>query len=130
MSTIVISGANRGIGRELAKQLSDRGDTVVALVRSSSSDLDALGVEVITGVDVTADDLGEVTQKFEGRSIDVLLNNAGLLQRTTLNALNLEAIRRQFEVNTLGPIKLTSALRGSLHAGRVVHITEWQYYRQ
>ena len=48
MSTIVISGANR-IGLELAKQLSDRGDTVVALVRSSSSDLDALGVEVITG---------------------------------------------------------------------------------
>ena len=124
MSTLVISGANRGIGLEMARQLSDRGDTVIALVRTSSSELDALGIEVITGIDVTKDDLSELTERFKARHIDVLINNAGLLQRTTLADLNLDAMRRQFEVNTLGPIKLTAALLPSLSTGsKVVHIT-------
>ncbi len=124
MSTIVISGANRGIGLEMARQLSDRGDTVIALVRTSSSELDALGIEVVTGIDVTEDDLSGLTERFTTRHIDVLINNAGLLQRTTLADLNLDAMRRQFEVNTLGPIKLTAALLPSLSTGsKVVHIT-------
>jgi len=124
MTTIVISGANRGIGLEMARQFKARGDTVIALVRTTSDELDALGVETVTDVDVTQDDLSFLTRHFQDRRIDILVNNAGVLKRTSLNELNLDAVRQQFEVNTLGPLKLTAALRPNLGAGaKVVHVT-------
>ena len=54
MATVVITGANRGIGLELARQYTQRGDNVVALCRKPSDDLVKVGVEVIEGFDVTA----------------------------------------------------------------------------
>ena len=52
MATVFITGANKGIGLELAKQLHARGDTIHATCRSSSPELDALGAHVHSGVDV------------------------------------------------------------------------------
>jgi NAD(P)-dependent dehydrogenase (short-subunit alcohol dehydrogenase family) len=124
MGITVITGANRGIGLELATQLSERGNTVVALVRRASPALQALDVEIIDGVDVTDDDLSAVAKAIGERSIDILINNAGLLERTTIDDMDLASIRRQFEVNTLGPLKVTHALLGNLSAGsKVAHVT-------
>jgi NAD(P)-dependent dehydrogenase (short-subunit alcohol dehydrogenase family) len=123
MSLVVLTGANRGIGLQLAKQLSTNAH-VVALVRTASSELEALDVEVITGVDVSSDDLSDLPQRLDNRPIDILVNNAGVLRRTDLNDLNLDAIRLQFEVNALGPLKVTHALRGLLSSGsKIAHIT-------
>ena len=44
MATILISGANRGIGFEMARQYASRGDEVIAVCRQSSAALDALGM--------------------------------------------------------------------------------------
>jgi len=124
MGLTVVTGANRGIGFQLARQLMERGETVVALVRSSSPALDSLGVEVIADVDLTSDDLAPVTDAVGDRSVKLLVNNAGLMRPTSLDALELEPMRQQYEVNTLGPLKLTAALLGNLGAGsKVVHIT-------
>ena len=56
MATYLVTGANRGIGLEYCQQLQQRGDDVIAVCRSSSKDLDALGGRVESGVDITSDD--------------------------------------------------------------------------
>ncbi len=124
MSRIAITGANRGIGLELTRQLSARGDEVIALVRSPSSELQELGVEIIAGLDMSADDLSEASRKLGDRDLDILINNAGILRRTGLDDLDLPSIRQQFEVNALGPLKITSALAKHLTSGsKVAHVT-------
>jgi len=124
MGLTVVTGANRGIGFQLTRLLRERGESVVALVRSSSAELDALDVEVVTDVDLSADDLSVVTDAIGDRPVQLLLNNAGLLRPTSLESLDLDSMRQQYEVNTLAPLKLTAALLGNLGAGsKVVHIT-------
>jgi len=54
--TTLVTGANRGIGLALCQLLRQRGDEVVAVCRTSSPELDALGVDVVTGVEVTSDE--------------------------------------------------------------------------
>ncbi len=120
MAHIVITGANRGIGLEMARQFAARGDTVTALCRSASPALRDLGARIIDDVDVTADDLSALTDALGDGLIDVLINNAGLLGFEHLGDLNLASIRQQFEVNALGPLKITHALLGNLREGSKV----------
>jgi len=123
MSLIVITGANRGIGLQLASQLSQENE-VIALVREASPALNALDVEVIEGVDVADDDLSGLPDLLGHRQIDVLINNAGVLRRTGLDELDLDAVRLQFEVNALGPLKVTHALLSLMSRGtKVAHVT-------
>lgn len=123
MQKIVITGANRGIGLELARQFAARGDEVVAVCRRSSPDLDELGVEVIDGVDVTSDDsVSDLATALRGRTLDLLVNNAGILERDGLDELDFDAIERQFRVNSIGPLRVTAALRRQLAAGARVFI--------
>ena len=123
MPTVVITGANRGIGLELARQFKQRGDQVVAACRKSSDELAKLDVEVIEGVDV-ADDagVGRLAASLEGRTVDVLVNCAGILSDESLGDLDFERMRRQFEVNSLGPLRVTAALRDNLGQGSKVAI--------
>lgn len=118
MATVVITGANRGIGRELARQFSQRGDHVVAACRSADGVFDDLDVEVVEGVDVTTDDgVAALTDGLGDRRIDVLVNNAGVLSRESLDDLDFDRIRHQMEVNAYGPLRLTAALRHLLGDG-------------
>ena len=124
MGRVVITGASRGIGLELARQLNARGDEVVALVRSASAALEALGVEIVEDIDVMSDDLAAVGDALGGREVDLLINNARVLDRTSLDELDLSSVRRQFEVNALGPLKVTHAIADHLGQGsKVAHIT-------
>ncbi|MGA1263023.1 MAG: SDR family oxidoreductase [Prochlorothrix sp.] len=121
MATYLITGANSGIGLEYCRQLQKRGETVIAVCRRSSPELDALGVQVETGVDITADAaVNALADRLQGNTIDVLINNAGLLERVTLKDLDFESIRRQFEVNALGPLRVTHRLLGNLRSGSKV----------
>ncbi len=123
MSTVLITGANRGIGLEFCRQLTARGDTVIAACRKPSAALSALPVEVIDGVDVSDDAaVAGLVEKLSGRAIDVLINNAGVLVPTGLDSLDFDVIRRQLEINSLGPLRVTAALRGNLSAGSKVAI--------
>lgn len=123
MKTILITGANRGIGLELARQLTGRGDHVIAAVRSAGSDLPATGAEVIQGIDVTtADGVGKLSEAVGGRALDWLVNNAGILERNTLEDLDFESVERQFRVNAMGPLRVTAALRGNLGRGSRVFV--------
>jgi NAD(P)-dependent dehydrogenase (short-subunit alcohol dehydrogenase family) len=123
MANILITGANRGIGLELARQLHARGDAVIACCRRSSPELDALGVRVETGVDVAGlDSVRELDARLGDDKLDVLINNAGILERMRIDALDWDAIRRQFEVNSLGPLRVVSCLRHRLGSGAKIAI--------
>jgi len=123
MKRALITGANRGIGLELTRQLIERGVDVVAACRSSSAELDASGAEVITGVDVTDDDSVErVAAAMDRRSLDLLVNNAGILTSESFDDLGFDRIRQQFEINSLGPLRVTRALHENLASGSLVTI--------
>ncbi len=119
--TIVITGANRGIGLALARAYKKRGVRVYALCRQASAELEQLSVEPVTGIDVG--DPGVVNQLrnvFRGVKIDILINNAGILRSETLGQLDYQTIEEQFAVNALGPLKITEALLDNLNNGAKV----------
>ena len=111
MSTVLVTGANRGIGLEYCRQLQQRGDQVIAVCRQSSPELDAINVEIESGVDLTNDaNRANLVRRLTGRSLDTVILNAGLLVSMGLDDLDPEAIRRQFEVNALAPLLLARSL--------------------
>jgi NAD(P)-dependent dehydrogenase (short-subunit alcohol dehydrogenase family) len=121
MATWVVTGANRGIGLELCRQLKARGEDVFAACRTTSPELEALGVTVVADVEMTKDDgAARILKALGDKRIDVLLNNAGMLAGDALEALDLDAMTRQFEVNALGPLRLTAGLLPRLGKGSKV----------
>lgn len=121
MNVSVVTGANRGIGLELARQLKARGANVVAVCRNSSPELDALGVRVEDGVDVTATAAwSTLAQHLARDDIDLLIQNAGVLHRDALEGVDPDSVRTQFEVNAMAPLFLTHALASRLRTGAKV----------
>ncbi len=122
MSTALITGANRGIGLALARQLHARGATVIGTTRRPADELTALGVRV-EQVDVSqADSVAALADRLQGTSIDLLVNNAGILHRNSLDDLDEASILAQFQVNSLGPLRVTAALQRHLPDGAKVAI--------
>jgi NAD(P)-dependent dehydrogenase (short-subunit alcohol dehydrogenase family) len=121
MPTVLVTGSNRGIGLELCRHFAERGDSVVAVCRKSSVELDALGVRVHADVDVSdASSLDGLARALEGSPLDVLVNNAGILGMDGLGAIDYESLRRQFEVNAVAPLRVTERLLPVLRAGSKV----------
>jgi NAD(P)-dependent dehydrogenase (short-subunit alcohol dehydrogenase family) len=111
MTTSVVTGANRGIGLELCRQLAARGDTVIAVCRKSSPELDAAGVRVEAGIDVSdAASVAELAKRLDGLRIDLLVNNAGILRHEGLGSMDFSSVTEQFAVNAVGPLRVTTAL--------------------
>lgn len=125
MATCLITGGNRGIGLELCAQLKARGDEVIAVCRTASPELAALGVGVIDGIDVSdADAIARLRSVLAGRPLDVLINNAGILIGDSFGSLDYDEMLEQYRVNALGPLRVTEALVENLKSGsKVVIIT-------
>ncbi|MFO0665513.1 MAG: SDR family oxidoreductase [Polyangiaceae bacterium] len=130
----VITGANRGIGLELVRQLVSRGEEVVAGARDpSASALEQLvlasgGRAKAFACDVSNDEsVATFAQSIGSAPIDVLVNNAGVYGKMqSLTGLDLEDVKHSFDVNALGPIRVTRALLRNVLSSqtkRVVHIT-------
>jgi NAD(P)-dependent dehydrogenase (short-subunit alcohol dehydrogenase family) len=118
MPTYLITGTNRGIGYEFCRQLQARGNQVIAVCRTATDELQALDVQVEAGVDITSDaSVAALAERLGDAAIDVLINNAGIAQRVTLEQLDFESIREQFEVNALGALRLTHALLPRIPTG-------------
>ncbi|MBT8091152.1 MAG: SDR family oxidoreductase [Gammaproteobacteria bacterium] len=123
MANILITGCNRGIGLELAKQLKKRGNKVIGVCRTSSAALESLGVRVIDGIDVAdADGIRKLIAAVGDLPIDILINNAGILRGDAFGELDYEQMVLQFRVNSLGPLRVTEALRDNLREGSKVAI--------
>lgn len=119
--TIVVTGANRGIGLAFVQHYRQRGDRVIGVCRRSSSELQQSGAEVYDGVDVAdAEAVAGLAKRLEGVAIDVLINNAGILRDERLGSINYQTVMEQFEVNALSPLRVTEALLGNLTKGAKV----------
>jgi NAD(P)-dependent dehydrogenase (short-subunit alcohol dehydrogenase family) len=116
--TFLVTGANRGIGLEYCRQLQQRGDQVIAVCRTPSSELEELGVRIESGVDLTSEAaVAGLVDRLAGLPLDGVILNAGLLEATSLDNLDPDSLRRQFEVNALAPLRLTHALLPQLQRG-------------
>lgn len=114
----VVTGANRGIGLELCKQLKEKGKQVVSVCRTSSEELNALNVRVIEGIDVSEDtSIKRMLEEIGDVQVEILMNNAGILSLETLEDMNFERISKQFEVNSIGPLRVTTALLPMMQEG-------------
>ena len=126
MSTVLITGANRGIGLEMCRQCKARGDAVIAVCRKRSSELEALDVEIVDSVDVRKPaDLQKLRKALDGRQIDILMNVAGVLSKETLGDIDAEALERirlQFDTNAIAPLLVTQVLMDLVPEGGKVGI--------
>ena len=118
--TYLVTGTNRGIGLEYCRQLQAKGE-VIAVCRSPSEDLKSLDIRIESDIDLTDDRaVQKLVQKLDGKQIDVLINNAGIVERISLDNLDLDSIRRQFEINAIAPLNFTKALLPNLSSGSKV----------
>jgi NAD(P)-dependent dehydrogenase (short-subunit alcohol dehydrogenase family) len=123
MATYLVTGANRGIGLEYCRQLKERGDTVIAVCRSACDELKNLGVQIEPNIDITLDaSVNDLVNRLQGLHLDVLINNAGIIERVSLDNLDFDSIRCQFEINALGTLRVTGALLPNLKNGSKIII--------
>lgn len=122
MKTILITGANRGIGLELARQYASDGDKILACCRNpqEATDLKALeGVKVFQ-LDV-ADGASVEALKAElgDTPIDILINNAGInLEPQSFEEMDFDKWEETFRVNSIGPFRVVQALIDNVKAGK------------
>ena len=118
MPTVLITGANRGIGLALARHYWQHRCSVIGICRQSDKALEACCHHVISGIDLQSDDAVKcLTDALADRRIDLLISNAGILQDEQLGSLDIASIEQQFQVNALGPLRLVSALQANLSVG-------------
>lgn len=120
--TVLITGANRGIGLALAEVFLQEGYNVIATTRdpAKAADLNKLGHQGrlrIEALDVTQPaSVAALAQKLASAPIDILVNNAGIAAlkvRTTLEA-DVDSFAKTFETNAFAPLRVALALLGSL----------------
>jgi NAD(P)-dependent dehydrogenase (short-subunit alcohol dehydrogenase family) len=118
MKNVLVVGANRGIGFAMAKQLAARGEHVIGTCRAATPELRASGIEVIEDIDTTSDEsIAAIVRAVGDRKLDLVVLAAAILERVDLAALDVDSIRRQFEVNALAPLRVAAALAPSLRGG-------------
>lgn len=125
MSTVLVVGADRGIAYHIAQQLHARGEDVIAACLFDGADTAALGVTVIPHVDVTdGESVARMVKTLTERGVhlDAIYHVAGVLGLDELGAIDYDDVRRQFEINTIGPLRTIEACLDLLGEGSKVGI--------
>ncbi len=127
--TVLITGANRGIGLELARQYAAAGWHVIGTARkpAAADELDAIAAKVVQ-LDVTDPaSIERMARDLADTPIDVLINNAGIQPLMwKLDEIDFEAFDRALDVNLTGPVRVTRALLPNVRAGqlkKIVNVT-------
>jgi NAD(P)-dependent dehydrogenase (short-subunit alcohol dehydrogenase family) len=146
--TVLITGANRGIGLELARQYAAKDWNVIATTRRSVEDKGTADLREIQKkhpnlhieqVDVTSTAMIRGVQaKYKDQPLDVLINNAAAVEQTfqaDLDKVNIpfdkidyDAARNDFDVNTLGPMRMIQAFYPNIEKSKqkkIVNVTSF-----
>lgn len=118
--TWLVTGASRGIGLEMARQLHARGDHVIATVRDPSRAGDLSPFADVLPLEVTdQSSIDALAKTLAGRSIDVLVNNAGVSsQSSSIDKTDAAELARCFAINSIAPVMVSKALLPNVRAGR------------
>ena len=120
--TVLVTGANRGLGLEFARQYAEAGWKVIGTARKpeQAAELEALGARVVQ-LDVA--DQGSVDRmatELADQPIDLLINNAGIFPRVgKIDEIDFDDYSRTLAVNTVGPVRVTRALLPNLRQGEL-----------
>jgi len=121
-TTVLITGANRGIGLECARQFAAKGYRVIGTVRdpADARELSAVADRVEPLHVMDAASVAALAQRLHGVAIDMLVNNAGVFDRkdVTVDKVDFAVMEQTLAVNTLGPLRVTQALLPNLRAGK------------
>jgi NAD(P)-dependent dehydrogenase (short-subunit alcohol dehydrogenase family) len=137
--TVLITGANRGIGLELARNYAERGWTVIATARKpeQADELNAIAADnpkvSVERLDVLDQaQVDTLAKKYAGKPIDVLLNNAAILgakEPQVLGNYDMDLFLRVMNTNVAGPLRVTQAFLDNVAASgqkKIVAITSTQ----
>jgi len=120
--TVLITGANRGLGLEFARQFTQLGYTVIATARSpeKATELKALGVSVVALDVADSESVASMAESLKGTPIDILVNNAGVkgYSQENFKSMDFDKAMMTFNINTMGPMRVTQALYDNLLAGK------------
>jgi NAD(P)-dependent dehydrogenase (short-subunit alcohol dehydrogenase family) len=127
---VLITGCSSGIGRATAERLNERGWQVYATARrrEALADLEAAGCTTLA-LDVTDEEsMRRAVQSVDGDAgaVGVLVNNAGYSQSGAVESIPMDAVRRQFETNVFGAIRMAQLVLPGMRArgwGRIVNIS-------
>jgi NAD(P)-dependent dehydrogenase (short-subunit alcohol dehydrogenase family) len=129
-TAVLITGCSSGIGRATAKHLAQRGHVVYASARrlESIADLEADGCRLLA-LDVTDEaSMAAAVQAVEAEhgAVGALVNNAGYSQSGAIETVPLDEVRRQFETNVFGLVRMCQLVLPAMRArrsGRIVNIS-------
>lgn len=119
MATIVITGANRGIGLELARQYEAAGDTVIRAMRGVDKAEPPFGTTM--ALDQTDEDsVAKFAAGLGDMPIDLLINNAGVIGPATQSSTDMDfpGFLSTLDANVLGPLRVTQALLPNLRKAK------------
>jgi NAD(P)-dependent dehydrogenase (short-subunit alcohol dehydrogenase family) len=124
----LVTGASRGLGREVARRLAEAGYLVLAGVRDPAKVAPLPGVEVLQLDVADAASIAAAAALVRARHgrLDVLVNNAGILldDKTGLLEEDADILRRSLETNALGPLLLVQAFAPLMgKGGRIVNVS-------
>ena len=118
MTTIMITGASRGLGLEFARQFYNEECRVIATCRSpkDANELNAIGDIDVHALDVTDDkSVTTLADKLRGENIDILINNAGVIgQRDGFGRIDYDIWAETMDTNVLGPMRVAEAFRDNV----------------
>ena len=127
MSSVLITGASKGIGRALATELAGRGHRVIATARDPEALADVPAAQRLR-LDVTDQDSVDRAIKDAGE-VDVLVSNAGATVRAPMESVPIAEIDRLFQLNTLGALRVAQGVLPSMRergSGRLVFMSSIQ----
>ncbi len=115
MATIVITGASRGIGLELARQYTAAGNEVIRTVRDADKADTSIGTAMTLDV-TSADSVASFAAALGDRPVDLLINNAGVSgpARQSATDMDFDGFQTVIDANVFGPLRVTQALLPNL----------------
>jgi NAD(P)-dependent dehydrogenase (short-subunit alcohol dehydrogenase family) len=127
MTTVLVTGANRGIGLEFVRQYAADDAEVIACCRDPAGAAELKGVADASGgrvrlvkLDVaSAGDVAALKDALAGQPVDIVINNAGISgpRRQSADDIDVEGWLEAFRVNTVAPVAIAQALHENLKAG-------------
>ena len=134
MATVLITGANRGIGLEMARQYAAAGDKVIACVRDPAAATELNEIAKSGDVSLEKMELGDfdsitaMRERIGDQPIDIIINNAGWVGGGTqgIDDFDIAEWHRTLDINTIGPLILAREFKSNLAAsghGKLMNVS-------